>query len=148
MFVTSANNAYALDAKTGKVLWHHIRAISQGFVEENGQHHNRGVAILGTRIYMETDNAHVLCLDARSGHLIWEIPYATGNRNHGATSAPLIMKDKVIVGFSGGDTGVRGFVAAFDAETGEGKWRFWTIPGRGEKGNDRASNRKICKSLA
>ncbi len=136
MFVTSANDAYALDAKTGKVLWHHTRAISQGLVDDPGQHHNRGVAILGTRIYMETDNAHLLCLDARSGHLIWEVPYAVGNRNYGATSAPLIVKDKVVVGISGGDAGVRGFLAAFDAETGEEKWRFWTIPGPGEKGSE------------
>ena len=136
MFVTSANDAYALDAKTGIVLWHHTRAISQGLVDDPGQHHNRGVAILGTRIYMETDNAHLLCLDARSGHLIWEVPYVTGNRNYGATSAPLIVKDKVVVGISGGDDGVRGFLAAFDANTGEEKWRFWTIPGPGEKGNE------------
>jgi len=136
MFVTSANDAYAIDASTGSVLWHHTRAISQGLVDDPGQHHNRGVAILGTRIYMETDNAHLLCLDARSGHLIWEVPYATGNRNFGATSAPLIVKDKVVVGISGGDDGVRGFLAAFDANTGEEKWRFWTIPGPGEKGNE------------
>ena len=136
MFVTSANDAYALDAKTGKVLWHHIRAVSQGLVDDPAQHHNRGVAILGTRVYMETDNAHLLCLDARSGHLIWEVAYATGNKNYGATSAPLIVKDKVVVGISGGDDGVRGFLAAFDAETGEEKWRFWTIPGPGEKGNE------------
>lgn len=134
MFVTSANDAYALDAKTGSVLWHHTRGITQGLVDDPGQHHNRGVAILGTRIYMETDNAHLLSLDARSGHLIWEVPYATGNRNYGATSAPLIVKDKVIVGISGGDDGVRGFLAAFDAETGQEKWRLWTIPGPGEKG--------------
>jgi alcohol dehydrogenase (cytochrome c) len=136
MFVTSANDAYALDAKTGKVLWHHIRAVSQGLVDDPAQHHNRGVAILGTRVYMETDNAHLLCLDARSGHLIWEVAFGTGNKNYGATSAPLIVKDKVVVGISGGDAGVRGFLAAFDAETGEEKWRFWTIPGPGEKGNE------------
>jgi len=136
MFVTSANDAYALDAKTGNVLWHHIRPVSQGLVDDPAQHHNRGVAILGTRVYMETDNAHLLCLDARSGHLIWEVAFGTGNKNYGATSAPLIVKDKVIVGISGGDAGVRGFLAAFDAETGEEKWRFWTIPGPGEKGNE------------
>jgi alcohol dehydrogenase (cytochrome c) len=136
MFVTSANDAYALDAKTGKALWHHARGITMGLVEDSSLHHNRGVAILGTRVYMETDNAHLLCLDARSGHLLWEIAYATGNRNYGATSAPLIVKDKVVVGISGGDAGTRGFLAAFDAETGDEKWRFWTIPGPGEKGNE------------
>jgi alcohol dehydrogenase (cytochrome c) len=136
MFVTSGNDAYALDAKTGKVLWHHARSVTAGLIDDPGQHHNRGVAILGTRLYMETDNAHLLCLDARSGHLIWEVAYATGNKNYGATSAPLIVKDKVVVGISGGDDGVRGFLAAFDAETGEEKWRFWTIPGLGEKGSE------------
>ncbi len=136
MFVTSANDAYALDAKTGKVLWRHVRAVTPGLIDDPGQHHNRGVAILGTRLYMETDNAHLLCLDARSGHLLWEVAYATGNKNYGATSAPLIVKDKVVVGISGGDDGARGFLAAFDAETGKEKWRFWTIPGPGEKGNE------------
>jgi alcohol dehydrogenase (cytochrome c) len=136
MFVTSANDAYALDAATGKVLWHHVRGVSQGLIDDPGQHRNRGVAILGTRVYMETDNAHLLCLDARSGHLIWDVPYATGSKNYGATSVPLIVQDKVLVGVSGGDDGVRGFLAAFDAETGEEKWRFWTIPGPGEKGNE------------
>jgi len=84
---------------------------------------------------METDNAHLLCLDARSGHLLWDVPYAEGNKNYGATSAPLIVKDKVLVGTSGGDDGVRGFLAAYDAETGKLAWRFWTIPGPGEFGS-------------
>lgn len=136
MFITSANGAYALDARTGKLLWHYARGVTQGLVDDAAQHHNRGVAILGTRVYMETDNAHLLCLDARSGNLIWDAPYATGNRNYGATSAPLIVKDRVLVGTSGGDDGVRGFLAAFDAQTGEEKWRFWTIPGPGEKGHE------------
>jgi alcohol dehydrogenase (cytochrome c) len=136
MFVTSANDAYALDAKTGKLLWHHARAITEGLIDDSARHHNRGVAILGTRLYMETDNAHLLCLDARSGGVIWDEQYATGNKNYGATSAPLIVKDEVIVGTSGGDDGVRGFLAAFDAETGKERWRFWTIPGPGEKGSE------------
>jgi len=135
MFVTSGNDVYALDAANGKLLWRHSRALTQGLVDDAAVHHNRGVAILGTRVYMETDNAHLLCLDARSGSLIWDVAYATGNKNYGATSAPLIVKDKVIVGTSGGDDGVRGFLAAFDAETGKESWRFWTIPGPGEKGN-------------
>jgi alcohol dehydrogenase (cytochrome c) len=135
MFMTRSNDAYALDAKTGKQLWHHARAISEGLIDDASGHINRGVAVLGTRVYMETDNAHLLCLDARTGELIWDVAYATGNRNYGATSAPLIVKDKVLVGTSGGDDGVRGFVAAYDAQTGKEAWRFWTIPAPGEHGS-------------
>src|SRR4029077_9929882 len=111
MFVTSANDAYALDAQTGRAIWHYSRPITEGLIDDAAQHHNRGIGILGARIYMETDNAHLLCLDARSGHLLWDVPYAEGNKNYGATSAPLIVKDKVLVGTSGGDDGVLGFVA-------------------------------------
>jgi len=135
MFFTGSNDAYALDAATGKTLWHHERPVTQGLVDDASGHINRGVAILGTRVYMETDNAHLLCLDARSGNLLWDVAYAPGNRNYGATSAPLIVKDKVLVGTSGGDDGVRGFIAAFDAVTGKEAWRFWTIPAPGEPGS-------------
>jgi len=137
MFVTSANDAYALDARTGKLLWHHSRAVSSGLIGDASMHRNRGVSVLGDHIYMETDNAHLLCLDARSGNLLWDVPYApTDNPNYGATSAPLIVKNNIIVGSAGGDEGVRGFIAAFDAQTGEERWRFWTIPGSGKKGNE------------
>jgi len=134
MFVTRSNDAWAVDAKTGKALWHHARAVSEGLIDDASGHINRGVAVLGTRVYMETDNAHLLCLDARTGKDIWDVAYATGNKNYGATSAPLIVKDKVLVGTSGGDDGVRGFVAAYDAQTGKQAWRYWTIPAPGEKG--------------
>jgi alcohol dehydrogenase (cytochrome c) len=136
MFVTAANDAYALDASTGRVIWHYERPITEGLIDDASQHHNRGVGLWHSRVYMETDNAHLLCLDARSGHLLWDIAYADGNPNYGATSAPLVVKDKVLVGTSGGDDGVRGFVAAFDAETGKLAWRFWTIPGPGERGSE------------
>jgi alcohol dehydrogenase (cytochrome c) len=136
MLVTRSNDAYALDAASGKLLWHHARAISDGLIDDASGHINRGVAVLGTRVYMETDNAHLLCLDAHTGEQIWDVAYATGNRNYGATSAPLIVKDKVLVGTSGGDDGVRGFVAAYDAQTGREAWRFWTIPAPGEKGSE------------
>ncbi len=136
MFITRSNDAYALDATTGKLLWHHSRAVSDGLIDDASGHINRGVAVLGTRLYMETDNAHLLCLDARTGAMIWDVAYATGNKNYGATSAPLIVKDKVLVGTSGGDDGVRGFVAAYDAQTGKEAWRFWTIPAPGEKGSE------------
>ena len=136
MFITRSNDAWALDAKTGKQLWHHERAVSSGLIDDASGHINRGVAVLGARVYMETDNAHLLCLDARSGSLIWDVAYATGNKNYGATSAPLIVKNNVLVGTSGGDDGVRGFVAAYDAQTGKEAWRFWTIPAPGEKGSE------------
>ena len=135
MYVTGSNDAYAIQASTGQVLWHHSRQITEGLIDDASGHINRGVAVLGTRLYMETDNAHLLCLDTRSGNLLWDVAYATGNKNYGATSAPLIVKNKVLVGTSGGDDGVRGFIAAFDAESGKEAWRFWTIPGPGEPGS-------------
>jgi alcohol dehydrogenase (cytochrome c) len=135
MFVTSANDAYALDAQTGRTLWHHPHPITEGLIDDASQHHNRGVGIWHSRVFMETDNAHLLCLDARSGHLLWDVPYTDGNPNYGATSAPLVVNNKVLVGTSGGDDAVRGFVAAYDVETGKEVWRFWTIPAPGEFGS-------------
>jgi alcohol dehydrogenase (cytochrome c) len=136
MFVTAANDAFALDARTGRQIWHYSRPVTEGLIDDASQHHNRGVGVWHTKIFMETDNAHLLCLDARSGHLLWDVAYAEGNKNYGATSAPLVVNDKVLVGTSGGDDGVRGFLAAFDAETGKLAWRFWTIPGPGEFGSE------------
>lgn len=135
MYVTSANDAVALDAQTGRVLWRHQRALSSGLLDDAAAHKNRGVAVWQNSVYMETDDAHLLCLDARSGALRWEVEYADKVKHYGATSAPLIVKDDVIVGTSGGDSGVRGFVAAYDAATGNLKWRFWTIPAPGEFGS-------------
>jgi alcohol dehydrogenase (cytochrome c) len=135
MFVTSANDVFALDAQTGRTVWHYARPISQGLIDDASGHISRGVGVWHDRVYRETDNAHLLCLDARSGDLLWDVAYADWNGNYGATSAPLVVKDKVIVGTSGGDDGVRGFVAAFDAESGKLSWRFWTIPAPGEFGS-------------
>jgi alcohol dehydrogenase (cytochrome c) len=136
MFVTSANDTYALDARTGLVIWHHAWPISEGLVDDASGHLSRGVAVWHARVYRQTDNAHLLCLDARSGHLLWDVAYADWNRNYGATAAPLVVNDKVIVGTSGGDDGVRGFVAAYDTNTGKLVWRFWTIPAPGEFGSE------------
>ena len=136
MFVTASNDAFALDARTGRMVWRHSWPTSEGLIDDAAGHINRGVAVWRDRIYMETDNAHLLCLDARSGNLIWDVAYADWNKNYGATSAPLVVKDKILVGTSGGDDGVRGFVAAYDALTGKMAWRFWTIPAPGEFGSE------------
>ena len=134
MYITSANDAYALDARTGRMLWSHTRPITNGLIEDASAHHNRGVAVWHSRVYMETDDAHLLCLDARSGNLIWDVQFGDIKENpaNGATSAPLIVNGKVIVAPAGGDAGVRGRIEAFDAETGKLVWNFWTIPGPGE----------------
>ena len=136
MYVTSANDVFALDARTGRTLWHYSRPVSSGLLDDAAAHKNRGVAVWENFVYSETDDAHLLCLDARSGNLIWDVQYADKVKHYGATSAPLVIKDEIVVGTSGGDSGVRGFLAAYDAATGKLRWRLWTIPGPGEFGSN------------
>jgi alcohol dehydrogenase (cytochrome c) len=135
MYLTSANDVFALDATTGRSLWHYSRPISSGLLDDAAAHKSRGVAVWDHVVYSETDDAHLLCLDARSGNLLWDVEYADKVKQYGGTSAPLVVKDEVIVGTSGGDSGVRGFVAAFDAQRGTLRWKLWTIPGPGEFGS-------------
>src|SRR5450432_2148787 len=135
MYVTASNDVFALDAGTGRTLWHYARPVSSGLIDDAAAHKNRGVAVWEDSVYVETDDAHLLCLDARSGNLLWDVQYADKVKQYGATSAPLVVKDEVIVGTSGGDSGVRGFVAAYDAKKGTMRWRLWTIPGPGEFGS-------------
>ena len=131
MYVTTVNSAYALDARTGREVWHFERRQSQGLVDDAAGGINRGIAILGDRVFLVTDNAHLLALHRLNGSLLWETVMADSHLNYGATSAPLVVHDLVISGTSGGDDGIRGFVAAYKASTGERVWRFWTIPGAG-----------------
>ncbi|MFZ0432567.1 MAG: PQQ-binding-like beta-propeller repeat protein, partial [Candidatus Acidiferrales bacterium] len=113
MYITSANDVFALDARTGRQVWHYHRPVSSGLLDDAAAHKNRGVAVWGNSVFVETDDAHLLSLDARSGGLRWDVAYADKTKHYGATSAPLVVKDLVVVGTSGGDSGVRGFVAAF-----------------------------------
>jgi alcohol dehydrogenase (cytochrome c) len=136
MFVTAANDVIALDARTGRQLWHYSRPPSTGLLDDAAAHKNRGAALWHNSVFTETDDAHLVALDARSGNLLWDVEYADKTKHYGATSAPLVVKDQVIVGTSGGDSGVRGFLAAFDTATGKKKWQRWTIPAPGEFGSE------------
>jgi PQQ-dependent dehydrogenase, methanol/ethanol family len=136
MFLSAANDVFALDARSGRQIWHHHRPVSSGLIDDAAAHKNRGVAVWHDSVFIETDDAHLVALDARSGGQLWDVEYADKAQNYGATSAPLVLKDQVLVGTSGGDSGVRGFLASFDAATGKKRWHLWTIPGPGEFGND------------
>lgn len=136
MYVTAPNEAYALDAASGRALWNFRRPRTRGLVGDAASGINRGVALLDDRLFLVTDNAHLLALDRRSGQLLWDVEMADAKQNYGATSAPLVVGDLVVSGHSGGDEGVRGFLAAFDPATGKEVWRFWTIPKPGEPGSE------------
>jgi len=89
---------------------------------------DRGVAILGDTLFMATVDAHLVAIDAKNGHALWNVKLAEAAAGYAMTMAPLVVKDKVIVGVAGGEFGVRGFIAAFEASTGKEAWRFDTIP--------------------
>jgi len=132
MYVTIANECYALDAGTGREIWHYQRPRTKGLVGNAAGGINRGVAIAGDRVFMVTDHAHVIALNRFTGALTWETEMADWHQNYNATGAPLVVGNLIVTGTSGGDEGVRGFVAAFDQATGKEVWRFWTVPRRGE----------------
>jgi PQQ-dependent dehydrogenase (methanol/ethanol family) len=143
MYVTSVNEAYALDARSGREIWHYSRPRSQGLAGDAASGINRGVAVLGDRVFMVSDNAHLFALHRFTGQLIWDVEMADSRQNYGSTSAPLVVNDLVIAGVSGGDEGVRGFLDAYKASTGERVWRFWTIPAPGEPGSETWSGRAL-----
>jgi len=132
MYVTAANECYALDAGTGREIWHYRRPRTKGLVGNAAGGINRGVAIAGDRVFMVTDHAHVIALNRFTGALQWETEMADWRQNYNATGAPLVVGNLVVTGTSGGDEGVRGFVAAYDQATGKEVWRFWTVPRPGE----------------
>jgi len=136
MYVTSRNSVFALDARTGREVWRFSRPMLSDVIGDARTGINRGVAILGDRVFFETHDAHLLALHARNGSLIWETEIADHRDGYGGTMAPLVVKDKVIVGTSGGDEGIRGLLDAYDPNTGKRLWRFWTIPAPGEAGSE------------
>src|SRR6266436_9956963 len=136
MYVTQApNDVVALDAATGEIKWLYSYAVSRDARPCCGRI-NRGLAILGNTLYMGTIDAHLIALDAHDGKLLWDTEVAKATSGYALTHAPLIVKDKVIMGVAGGEFGIRGFIAAFNASTGKEAWRFYTIPGKGEPGNE------------
>jgi alcohol dehydrogenase (cytochrome c) len=132
MYVTTANEAYALDAHSGRQIWHYARPLTPGVIGDAGGAINRGVAVLGDRVFMVTDHAHLIALSSTTGQLLWDVEMADYRQHYGATSAPLVVNDLVLSGTSGGDEGARGFLAAYRASTGERVWRFWTMPAPGD----------------
>jgi alcohol dehydrogenase (cytochrome c) len=135
MYVSNTNECYALDAGTGREIWHYRRERTRGFPQQAAGA-NRGVAVAGNRVFMETDDARVIALDKSSGQLLWDTVMADWHLNYFATSAPLVAGNLVVAGVGGGEHGARGFVAAFDQATGKEAWRFWTVPKPGEPGSE------------
>ena len=136
MYLTQRpNDIVALDARTGRVYWIYRHPTSPDHLACCGAN-NRGVAVLGDKVFMATLDAHVVAIDATTGAELWRVEVADMRLAYAFTLAPLAVDGKVIVGSTGGDQGIRGFIAALDAETGEEVWRFYTIPGPGEPGHE------------
>jgi PQQ-dependent dehydrogenase (methanol/ethanol family) len=136
MYVTGPNQVFALDGRTGREIWRYARPRTPAGViaADATKGVNRGVAVLGDRVFYITDNAHMLCLHRLTGALLWDVYMPEEAQHYGGTSAPLVVGDLVIGGVAGADEGIRGFIGAYKATTGELAWRFWTVPRPGEPG--------------
>ncbi|MBI3681260.1 MAG: PQQ-dependent dehydrogenase, methanol/ethanol family [Acidobacteria bacterium] len=133
---TSRNRVFALDAATGSLLWQYNYPLPRSFVTFYGPW-NRGVAVGHGRVFLGTLDNHVVALDQKTGRELWRTNVEDTNQcGCNITAAPLVVKDKVIVGVTGGDSAHRGYITAFDVKTGRQAWRFWTIPGPGEPGHE------------
>src|ERR1700687_3447844 len=128
------NAAFALDARSGRPIWQYQRALPADIRPCCGRV-NRGVAILGNKVFLGTLDAHVIALDAKTGSVVWYVTTVDYRKGYSITLAPLAIKNVVIIGVSGGEYGIRGFIDAYDAGTGERKWRFYTVPGPGAPGH-------------
>src|SRR5581483_3369980 len=133
--VQAPNDIVAMDAATGRIFWIYSYSPAPQARLCCGRV-NRGLAILGDTLFMGTIDAHLVAVDAKNGQLLWNTKVASPEAGYAITHAPLVVKDKVIVGTAGGEYGIRGFLAAYDIHTGKELWRFNTIPGPGEKGHE------------
>jgi alcohol dehydrogenase (cytochrome c) len=135
MFVsTPYSQVIALNAATGDLLWRYRRKLPEGFSALHNT--NRGVALYGDKVYAAGLDGVLVALDAKTGKVVWQAPVGDWKDGYYMTMAPLIVKGKVLVGVSGGEFGIRGFVEAFDAETGKSVWKAYTIPAPGDPGSD------------
>lgn len=137
MYVTTGGQTavYALDARTGRELWKHETHVPDSLALCCGWV-NRGVAVADGKVFFVTADVRLHALDAATGRPVWERAYGDPELGYAATLAPLVVKDRVVVGVSGGEYGIRGYLDAFDVRTGEPAWRFWTVPGPGEPGHE------------
>ena len=136
MYITGPNQAIALDALTGRQIWKYARPRSTGLIGDASLGTNRGMAILGDKVFMVTDNAHLLAINRITGSLVWDVYMPEEPQHYGSTVAPLVVNDTIVSGVSGGDRGIRGFLACYKASTGEMLWRIWTIPLKGQPGSE------------
>ena len=136
MYITQRpNDVVALDAATGRVFWSYRYNNLEDPRVCCGAN-NRGLGVLGDTLFMGTLDASLVALDRHNGHLLWKTRVAEAKAGYSITVAPLVVKDKVIVGVGGGEWGIRGFIAAYSAATGKELWRFYTVPGPGEPGHE------------
>jgi len=130
-----AGHAWAIDARTGKPEWTYRREYPSGMVNCCGAI-SRGFGVLGDTLYMGTIDARLVALNVNDGTVRWESPVADGSKGYSITMAPLVVKDRVIVGVSGSEYPTRGFIDAYNARTGDREWRFYTVPAPGEAGSE------------
>jgi alcohol dehydrogenase (cytochrome c) len=136
MYITQGpNNVVALDAVSGRIFWIFRYVPDPNFKACCGAP-NRGLAMLGDTLFLGTVDAHLLAIDAKTGQKLWETTVADTAAGYALTLAPLVVKGRVLVGNAGGEYGTRGFVAAYDAQTGKQEWRFHTVPAPGEPGSE------------
>ena len=128
------DTGWALDARTGRQLWRYRRELPGGLIACCGLV-NRGYGVLGDRLFKTTLDAHVMAISMKSGAMIWDTVMENYRNGYSATAAPLVVKDKVIVGMAGAEYGVRGFIDAYDAQTGKRSWRFFTTAGPEDPGH-------------